>query len=113
MIIYAWWIFAAIIGYLIGVRRGRPVVGIIYSVLLGPLGWLLTLLLVEDRRPRCPHCREVIQAGAMVCARCRQPTVRSAAAEHAAWRDRADDPVDRWAREQQARGVDPDVVPAK
>jgi len=33
------------IGWLIGQRKGRPVAGLLWSMVLGPIGWLLMFLL--------------------------------------------------------------------
>jgi hypothetical protein len=62
------WITAASVGGAIGVwfgnQRNRPLAGFWLGLLLGPFGWLLTLLLPSDGRAgasasgtgRCPTC---------------------------------------------------------
>lgn len=63
------WILCILIGAVIGKRRGRAGSGVVWSALFGPLGWLIVLLL-EDRRPKCPHCRSVYNSGASRCCHC-------------------------------------------
>lgn len=63
-------LFAAL-GYFVGRTKGRPDEGAVLGLVLGPLG-LLIILLVEDKRPRCPHCREAIAPGAEICPHCQQ-----------------------------------------
>jgi len=62
-------IFSALIGILIGNLRGRPGDGALYSLILGPIGWLI-ILVGPDYRPKCPECRGVIEEGARRCKNC-------------------------------------------
>jgi hypothetical protein len=63
-------VFTGIVGYLIGGRRGRAYDGSILGFCLGPLGWIIVLVM-EDKRSKCPHCASPILAeSATVCARC-------------------------------------------
>jgi len=65
--------FAALVGALIGAlcgqARGRVGAGVIFGLLLGPIGWLLVLV-GKDYRPKCPHCGGVIETGKRVCKHC-------------------------------------------
>lgn len=62
--------FTGIVGYFIGGRRGRAYDGSILGFCLGPLGWIIVLVM-EDKRSKCPHCASPILAeSATVCARC-------------------------------------------
>jgi DNA-directed RNA polymerase subunit RPC12/RpoP len=68
------WIIGALIntliGYFIGERRGRAYDGSILGFCLGPLGWLIVLVMA-DKRSKCPHCASpILAASATVCARC-------------------------------------------
>jgi hypothetical protein len=71
--IIAWIIsafFTGIVGYFIGERRGRAYDGSILGFCLGPLGWIIVLVM-EDKRSKCPHCASpILAASATVCARC-------------------------------------------
>lgn len=52
------WFYVAIfagVGGLIGWRKKQVVSGIVWGGLLGPVGWLVTLLL-PSRGPKCPLC---------------------------------------------------------
>jgi len=62
-------IFSALIGILIGNLRGRPGDGALWSLILGPLGWLIVLV-GPDYRPKCPECRGVIEEDARRCKNC-------------------------------------------
>jgi len=57
------------IGGLIGDKfRGQKRVGTLLGF-FGPIGWLLVLL-VDDKRQRCPECRSPLIHGARRCAKC-------------------------------------------
>lgn len=99
--LFVWAPLALLIGGLIGVARGRVGTGMLLSLCLGPLGWLIVFCL-DDRRPRCPHCAEVVQAGAALCPHCGRTLVKSASEAYADWQSKLEDPVDKWEREQKA-----------
>jgi hypothetical protein len=68
------WIIGALIntliGCFIGERRGRAYDGSILGFCLGPLGWIIVLVM-EDKRSKCPHCASpILSESATVCARC-------------------------------------------
>ena len=64
------WVIGAIIGYFLGNIRGNGIVGVILSLLLGPLGWLFVLFL-SDSRPKCRMCQGALDAaGVRRCRHC-------------------------------------------
>src|SRR5437660_8238121 len=60
---------SAVIGYLIGARRGIGTAGALMSAFLGPIGWLLAALLTGNLR-KCPFCAESVKPDAVVCRYC-------------------------------------------
>jgi len=74
MDIVIFWTIGALIntlvGYFIGERRGRAYDGSILGFCLGPLGWIIVLVMA-DKRSKCPHCATpVLSDSATVCAKC-------------------------------------------
>ena len=57
------------IGALFGWRRQRVVFGFVIGVLLGPIGWMLILIL-PPRILKCPHCKGVLEFHAGRCSFC-------------------------------------------
>ena len=55
-ILILWRIVGPAVGGLIGVKRGRPELGVFLGFLLGPVGWLLVSLSNQVGPQRCPHC---------------------------------------------------------
>jgi hypothetical protein len=68
------WIFCILIGALIGQYKGRVGSGVVWSLLLGPIGWLIVALM-KDLRRKCPHCAEAIKPEAKICPHCRTTLV--------------------------------------
>ena len=72
----ATFIFFGAIGYLIGAKKGRPLAGLVWAMLLGPFGWLLVFLLPAARAPAtapgipCPHCGADLPPRSPQCAKC-------------------------------------------
>jgi len=62
-------IFNAWIGGLIGGYRGRKSDGLMFGLLLGPIGWIITALLPESGA-KCPECLGVVPAAAKRCKHC-------------------------------------------
>jgi hypothetical protein len=63
-------LIATLVGYFLGQQRGRAYDGSILGFCLGPLGWIIVLVMA-DKRSKCPHCASPILAeSATVCARC-------------------------------------------
>jgi hypothetical protein len=97
-----WGIANLVIGALIGLNKGRPVAGILYALLLGPIGWAI-IAYVPDERRKCPHCAEAIKEEAKTCPHCRKD-VDDGYRQWKQQRDQAravniEDPVTKWARE--------------
>lgn len=65
-----WAVACAAIGGFLGEKlKGRSKDGTLLGFFLGPLGVAIVLLL-DDRRAKCPECRTVYERGAKVCSRC-------------------------------------------
>ncbi len=59
-----------VIGGLIGARKKQVVSGVVWSVLLGPIGWIIAFVL-PHRGTKCPHCGGVLAAkGVPKCMHC-------------------------------------------
>jgi hypothetical protein len=69
MIGIAYFVPCAIVGYFIGRSKGTPQRGAIVGGILGPLGWLIMLML-PNIRPICPYCKGYIVEGAQKCKNC-------------------------------------------
>jgi hypothetical protein len=79
------WLACVLVGALIGKYKGRVDSGIVWSALLGPIGWLFVALM-EDLRAKCPHCLGVVVEGARKCMHCGEDLLVFSwkASEHAA-----------------------------
>ena len=62
-------LFSVLVGALIGKHKGRIASGFVWSLLLGPLGWLIVALM-KDLRPKCSECGGVVVSGARKCKNC-------------------------------------------
>lgn len=62
-------ILSALLGAFIGNQRNRTAAGMILSLFLGPIGWLV-ILLGPDYRAKCPECKGVIEPDARRCKYC-------------------------------------------
>lgn len=61
------------VGWLIGARKGRPLAGLVWAIVLGPIGWLLMALLpsaASSKASACPHCGGVVPVGQVSCNHC-------------------------------------------
>ncbi len=63
------WLISILIGGLIGRVKQRPLAGVIYALLLGPLGWLIVAV-VPGGGKKCPRCAETVKREAKVCKHC-------------------------------------------
>lgn len=63
------WTFFALVGALIGQSKGRTTAGVIFGLLVGPIGWLIVAI-GPNLKPKCPECGGVIVAGARKCKNC-------------------------------------------
>jgi hypothetical protein len=68
--------FCGLVGALCGKSKGQPGIGFILGALLGPIGWILSLL-SGDVRPKCEACRQVVDPKATVCPHCRSAIVKA------------------------------------
>jgi hypothetical protein len=64
-----WLIAGPILGILIGQQKGRMGAGLLFGILLGPLGWLIVAL-GPNFHPKCSHCGGTIVEGASKCKNC-------------------------------------------
>ena len=65
-------VFGAI-GALIGQRKGRPLAGLWWGLLLGPIGWLLVYLGPDLNQPKavtCPFCGGALPVNQAKCNHC-------------------------------------------
>lgn len=63
------------VGYTLGGQyRARPWFGFWTGLFLGPLGWLLVLV-IQDQRAKCRECGRALIPGARKCANCGAPVV--------------------------------------
>jgi len=58
-----------LVGALIGKSKGRLSAGILWSLLLGPIGWLIVAV-GPNTKPKCPYCKDTIIPGAVKCRNC-------------------------------------------
>jgi hypothetical protein len=63
------WMVSIAVGILIGNGKHRAFSGFVWSLLFGPLGWLITICL-KDLGRRCCYCDEVVQQNASICPHC-------------------------------------------
>jgi len=69
MIVLAYCVPGALVGYFLGQLRGKPLRGAIAGSILGPLGWLI-IVISPNIRPTCPYCKGYIVEGAQKCKNC-------------------------------------------
>lgn len=58
-----------LVGWLIGKSKQREGAGILYGLLLGPLGWIV-MILFPSAGMKCPHCGGIAKKGCSVCCHC-------------------------------------------
>jgi hypothetical protein len=68
MVYIALWLGCALLGAMVGSRKGNPGIGFFLGLLFGPLGVLLTLLARGSHQ--CPHCKSDIDPKATTCPKC-------------------------------------------
>lgn len=57
------------VGTAIGAKKNRTLFGLLISVLLGPIGWVIVLLM-PNNFPKCHACKGDVIAGATKCKNC-------------------------------------------
>jgi hypothetical protein len=65
-----WWAVCGIIASVIGSIKDRPILGLTFGLLCGPVG-VMIILLIKGSRETCTHCKERIHKDALVCPSCR------------------------------------------
>ena len=68
-------VFNVVIGWAIGRSKQREGAGAFYGLILGPLGWVIMILL-PNAGQKCPHCGGMAKKGAMVCCHCGRDLVK-------------------------------------
>lgn len=76
MLVYwlVWFVVFGGVGMLIGQRRGRTLAGLVWAMLLGPIGWLIVMFGPDLSKPKaaaCPHCDGVLPVLQRTCNHCR------------------------------------------
>ena len=75
-------LFWATVTAYVGGQHGRLWIGFLLGATLGPIGTLLTIFFVRDKRPLCAYCRSpLLSADASVCARCGREVANLTAAQ--------------------------------
>jgi hypothetical protein len=69
IVLVFWAIVNGLIGQALGKLRGQAGAGGLLAIVLGPIGWLLTLGL-HDQRPHCAECGGVVTMEARRCMHC-------------------------------------------
>lgn len=69
MEIFVGLMFSGLIGALIGKHKSRISSGVIWSLMLGPISWLIVALM-QDLRQKCPECGGVVVPDARKCKNC-------------------------------------------
>ncbi|MBS0570135.1 MAG: hypothetical protein JSS28_05980 [Proteobacteria bacterium] len=64
-------VVCAVVGALIGRYKNAVVRDAVLGAALGPIGWIISLLLPAQRpKPACPKCRRIVDAGDAHCRHC-------------------------------------------
>lgn len=71
MLIIIFWFLCVIIGAILGHRKGELIGGLLFGLLLGPIG-VVIVLLHKGNRQACPYCRELMHKEATVCPHCQR-----------------------------------------
>lgn len=80
-----WLAISLAIGGVLGEKlKGQQRAGTLLG-LLGPIGWICVILLT-DKRAKCPACKSALNPGATKCARCGTEIPRAAAPIDPAYR---------------------------
>jgi hypothetical protein len=64
-----WAVVMGGIGAAIGARKARTGFGFVLGALVGPIGWLIVLIMPSNQ-PKCPACKGDVIKGATKCKNC-------------------------------------------
>lgn len=70
-------ILSGLIGKWIGGLKGNGRIGFWLGFLLGPLGWIIAVIVPKDG-PKCPACGGVTNPGARKCCHCGEVLIKAA-----------------------------------
>lgn len=65
----SWILINSLIGGAIGQSKKRVGAGVLFGLLLGPIGWLL-IAAGPNMGPKCPECGGTVVEGAKKCKNC-------------------------------------------
>lgn len=68
-----WWLLLGLVGLGAGWIKRRPVKGVLYGLLLGPLGWAAAAASKDARWRTCRACDGLAERRAMLCPHCHSP----------------------------------------
>lgn len=64
-----WILVGGGIGAAIGARKNRTAFGFVVGFIIGPIGWLIVLVMPSNF-PKCPACKGDVIPGATKCKNC-------------------------------------------
>lgn len=95
-----------LVGFLLGKTKGKEGVGFLLGILLGPIGWIVVLLLGGSRH-KCPKCQGSLPSESVTrCMHCGAALLsrgpKAAKAEKIRQQLAAVDPLEAWEAQQRA-----------
>lgn len=75
-----WIIIGALVGTVIGQQKDRAGAGLLFGLLLGPIGWLI-IAAGPNLKPKCTECGGIVPEGVNRCMHCGQLLVTTKAKE--------------------------------
>lgn len=73
-LLLAYFVIFGAVGMLIGQRKGRALAGLIWAMLLGPIGWAIVALGPNMNAPKavpCPFCAGAVPMNQAQCNHCK------------------------------------------
>jgi hypothetical protein len=83
MLWFVIWVGCVVAAWAIGNSKSSPGGGLLLGIFLGPIGVLAAFALVDNKRAKCPHCRELIDKEATKCPKCQSSLEANWAAKEA------------------------------